>query len=79
MSVMWMIGSLGAAFGTPFYGVMIDRLGARTMVPVGLVGLCLAMLTLASSGFVVEENPNGIYLLPPAFFMMRSCANGMGE
>ena len=73
VSFMWMFGSIGASFGTPFYGMAIDRWGARTMVPVGLIGLACAMWTLAAAG----AHPPTFYLLPVAFFMMRSCANGM--
>ena len=71
VSLLWMFGSLGAAFGTPFYGMAIDRWGARFCIPFALCGLSCAMVTLANA----RPGP-GIAMLPLAFFMMRSCANG---
>ena len=47
LSTLFSVGTFVGALGAPYLGTLVDTLGARTCIPMGMMGAALAFLTLA--------------------------------
>ena len=72
-SVMFLLGTFGAGVGSFFYGQLIDHYGARLCMPGALLALAASVVFMANIG---PDAALPWWLLPFAFFGVRSCALG---
>lgn len=68
VSFCWLIGTMCAAVATPFFGMALDKFGARVCMPVALLTLACGMVVLGLS--------ETLYTLPLAFFLIRGASLG---